>query len=188
MIFAALLDARKAPKTINGAEQFQAGTGRALYLCGSSFPSSQRAVTLAQEQGASVVGMPDEIYYSCDTDVAAVVAWAEDVEAALAARGRAIVNAPQSPKGICLNGRQITAAMAELVRHVLGSNVVDELMIEGGATSQAVMSALQVENLYPSHSLAPGITRMRVDNYPDLHITMKPGSYSWPGEIWQYKN
>ena len=172
---------------MNGVRNSIAPGSRALYLCGSNFPSSQKAVAEAGNQGASVVGMPDEVYYSGDVNFEAVLAWARDVESALSENNMVIVAASQPQQGDCLSGRQITAAMAEVVGHVVRHNAVDELMIEGGATSQAVMAVLQIDNLYPSDALAPGVTRMRVDNYPELHITMKPGSYRWPNEIWNAK-
>ena len=185
--FAAILDCRPAPQRINGAQVSTAIGTRTLYLCGSNYPSSREAVAIAGNHGASIVGMPDEIYYGDKVNSDAVRVWARNVESALFKGHTVVVAALQIQQGDCLSGRQITAAMAEVAGYVVRRNAVDELMIEGGATSQAVMDTLQIDHLYPSDAVAPGVTRMRVDNYPDLHITMKPGSYRWPDKIWNAK-
>ena len=184
--FAALLDTRTADAALNGAEADIAGPSRRLYLCGSGFPSSREAVMAARAQGGRAVEMPDEVYFSDDPRQFMLDRWASDVIAALSESDRVIVAALQSPGDNSLSPQQITLAMAEVARQAVANGAVDELLIEGGATSQAVIAALDIERLYPSQSLAPGVTRMRVDNYPGLHITMKPGSYRWPAEIWDF--
>ena len=74
--------------------------------------------------------------------------------------------------------------LAEVARQAVAAGELDDLMIEGGATAQAVLSALDVASLYPVQALAPGVTRMLVDGHPQLHVTMKPGSYRWPEAVW----
>jgi len=186
--FAALLDLRSPDGTLNGAEHTAEHRGRRLYLCGSSFPSSRRAVSKAIDQGVRISPMPDDLYYSSYPDSEALDRWAIDVVAALATNDDVIVTAPQLPGSDNLSGRQISAAMAEVVRKAVLMNAFDELMIEGGATSQAVMVALGVDCLCPIRTIAPGVTRMQVDSFPNLKITTKPGSYRWPNEIWDFNN
>jgi len=75
--------------------------------------------------------------------------------------------------------------MGYLVLKILGKSNVDNLLIEGGATTSAILNQLKVKKLFPFKELDLGIIQMRVDGYPDLCITTKPGSYAWPQEIWE---
>lgn len=70
--------------------------------------------------------------------------------------------------------------MSEVALRVVKTGLVHHLLIEGGETSQAVMSALKIDSLRPWRILAPGVTCMQAENYPDLRISTKPGSYAWP--------
>ncbi len=184
--FAALLDVRQSDRPLNGFDKPSISKGRSLYACGSNFPSSRNAVADAEKRGAKVVAMPDEIYFNDHLERKQLDRWANDVISALANNETVIITALQSPNGKSICGQEITGAVANVVRQAVERNAIENLMLEGGATSQAVMSALGVDCLYPSQSLAPGVTRMRVDSYPDLQVTMKPGSYRWPEEIWGF--
>ena len=97
-----------------------------------------------------------------------------------------MIAALQMPAGNSLDSAAIAAAMARVTRRLVEAGLVDSLMIEGGATSEAVMRALKISSLYPAQSLAPGVTRMQVGGYPQLDVTMKPGSYRWPESIWNH--
>ena len=157
---------------------------RTLYVCGSNFPTSRNAVNDARVHGVRVLAMPDEIYFRPGIDQASLAAWSGEVIDALREDGRVIIAALQSPKGDSLAGQDIGHVLAGVARRAVAAGEIDDLMIEGGATAQAVLSALGVSSLYPVQSLAPGVTRMLVDGHPQLHVTMKPGSYRWPEAVW----
>ncbi len=187
--FAAVLDSRGRASKKNGNPHLQAFGARRLYLCGSNFPSSRDAVAKARSHGVAVSDMPDEVYYADEFDEGHISDWASSLQATVEENGVVVVTAnqvpgPERPVRRCL----ITRSMAEVASRAVKAGLVDELLIEGGATSQAVMSALNADSLYPSQSLAPGVTRMRVDAYPRMHITMKPGSYSWPACVWNFES
>jgi len=184
--FSALLDSMASLTLSSCDEQHLESDCRALYLCGSNFPQSRQAVHDAVLSGIPVISMPDAVYFSDAPDPGRVSAWASDVVRALKQHNRVIVNAKQQPKPNCLCSSDISAAMAVVVARAVEENAVDELFVEGGATAEAVMSALQVERLYPCDAIVPGVTRMRVHGYPTLHVTMKPGSYRWPSQIWNF--
>ena len=182
--FAAVLEARLGVPAPAGTAHGYDGDARTLLICGSSFPSSRGAVQQAQAGGFRVLGMPDEIYFRSEIDPALIAAWAERVAGALQRGRKAVITAPQAPGPDSLEGRKVSEALAEVARHVVADHLVDELMIEGGATAQAVLNALDVSRLHPLELLGPGVTRMKADGCPDLHVTMKPGSYGWPDLLW----
>ncbi len=186
--FAAILASQPARERINGVEKHPYAFGRSLIVCGSNFPSSNSAVTQAMSRGVCVQAMPDDIYYSDVADPAAVASWAESVVQSLRDHETVIIAALQVPDQHSMDGAGIARVMADVALRAVEQRALNDLMIEGGATSSAVMSALSIESLRPSLSLAPGVTRMQVDGYPDLYVTMKPGSYRWPDKVWKVNN
>lgn len=159
---------------------------RALYICGSNFPSSAVAVNTARDNGYTVLELPDLIYHDQNYDPTQLDEWADQVCAAITYHGTVIVAALQAPSETSLSGRQLTNVLAEVTARVTEGALIDELMIEGGATAEAVMSRLGIESLEPVQSLATGVTRMRARSCGGLYVTMKPGSYLWPDAIWPF--
>lgn len=182
--FSAVLESRSGANSYTNAAYTHNGEGRRLFICGSNFPSSRGAVSDARENGFLVVGMPDEIYFNREIAPEMLDRWAEGVFSALNDHHDVIITASQTPNERSLAGRKISAAMAGVARRVISGVKIDDLMIEGGATAQAVLSELDIGSLFPVQSLAPGVTRMQANGYPDLHVTMKPGSYGWPDVLW----
>ena len=68
-------------------------------------------------------------------------------------------------------------ALAEAVYKILEGVEIGELVIEGGATANAVLERLGIDRLVPERELAPGVVRMRAAGF---YVTVKPGSYPWP--------
>ena len=161
-------------------------SSKALYICGSKFPSSRRAVMAAKDLGYCVIDMPDEIYFGESHDSATLDGWAQTVTNAFSSHQQVILAVTQKPDGTGIDGKEIARIIGTLTRKILQDNSVDELLIEGGATAQAIMHALDIDILYPAQSLAPGVTRMKVNHSRNLHVTMKPGSYCWPASIWTF--
>ncbi len=161
-------------------------SSKALYICGSKFPSSRRAVAAAKDLGYCVIDMPDEIYFGESLSSATIDGWAQTVTNAFSSHQQVILAVTQKPNGAGIDGGEIARIIGTLTRRILEDNSVDELMIEGGATAQAVIRALDIDVLYPAQSLAPGVTRMKVYHSGNLHVTMKPGSYRWPASIWTF--
>ena len=182
--FSAILDTRSP--AMNGRDDLDAvrGDGNSLYVCGSNFPTSRAAISPLQDHTVCIA-MPDDVYFSPEVDPELLDRWAAQVLDGLKDHRNVVITAAQKPNGRSLSGRKITQAMAEIARQVVASGAISDLMIEGGATSQAVLAALHIDSLYPTDSLALGVTRMRVDEYPQLHVTTKPGSYRWPESIWK---
>ena len=66
---------------------------------------------------------------------------------------------------------------------VMDRVAIDNLVIEGGATTHEILQNLDINRLYPYRELGLGIIQMRVEKYPDLCIITKPGSYNWPDNV-----
>jgi uncharacterized protein YgbK (DUF1537 family) len=181
--FSAILELKSPSLSGRSALGERHPDGKALYVCGSNFPTSRAAICKDQDQFVCIE-MPDEVYFSAEIVPELLDCWAKNVLDVLSENENVVITATQKPNGQSLDGRMITQAMAEVAKQVVASGAISDLMIEGGATSQAVLGALNIDSLYPTDSLALGVTRMRVDEYPQLHVTTKPGSYRWPDSIW----
>lgn len=83
--------------------------------------------------------------------------------------------------GLELKSADLRRKMGHVVSMYFGECQCAELFVEGGATADAIMQALGANVLIPEQEIIPGLVRSRVKGL-NLHISMKPGSYSW-GDI-----
>ncbi len=82
--------------------------------------------------------------------------------------------------------QQLRKEIAMVVKKIHQEKCINEFFLEGGSTSYGIIQALKFNRFIPTQKLSPGVIRMEVKNFPDVHITIKPGSYSWPEKIWNY--
>ncbi|GHE46978.1 four-carbon acid sugar kinase family protein [Sphingobacterium griseoflavum] len=87
--------------------------------------------------------------------------------------------------GVTEPAQVIRNSMALSVGMLRGDFMPKELILEGGATANAVLEALQINVLLPLKEYAPGLIRSHVP-HRELAITMKPGSYPWTEELWAF--
>ena len=81
---------------------------------------------------------------------------------------------------------RIRAAFAELVRCAVDANTVRHLMIEGGATASSILNVLGWHRLAVAREWVPGVVTLRPATNDQVAVTMKPGSYVWPEELWSH--
>lgn len=159
---------------------------KSLFIFGSMYPKSRNMLKRMDGNGLKVMNMPESIYRETEIDKAAVSAWAADIADAVNASHRVVVTAYHDDcrcDGVSLNIKEI---MGFLVSEVLRlQNDVDSLLIEGGATTSAILKRMGVKILVPTCELELGIIQMKVDGFPNLNVTTKPGSYAWPDVIWE---
>ena len=77
----------------------------------------------------------------------------------------------------------LSAAFAQLTVALKQQNAFQHLLIAGGATAAAVLSALEWTSLEVVHVWAPGVVTLRPLAEPAFFLTLKPGSYSWPAKL-----
>jgi hypothetical protein len=77
----------------------------------------------------------------------------------------------------------LSAAFAQLTVALKQQNAFQHLLIAGGATAAAVLSALEWTSLEVVHVWAPGVVTLRPLAEPAFFLTLKPGSYSWPAGL-----
>lgn len=159
-----------------------------LYVCGSSFDQSRSAIEQAKKEGKSVCEMPDELFNNSSSQNEFLERWTLDVLSVLKENNSAIVAISQPivyKPGFAKRLRELTA---QLIKKVLSKTLVNELFIEGGATTSEIIRTINYKKFMLLNEIAPGVIRMNVEEDPDVYITIKPGSYSWPDVIWNLNN
>jgi uncharacterized protein YgbK (DUF1537 family) len=185
--FTAMLDKLLAGRKKEGADnkQFER-LPLSLFVCGTTFANSRNAIKSIKAAGGPVCYMPDETIRSVHTGTYSYVKWANEVVAFVKKHEKAIVAIHEdSTKNITVPQGQLKAKMAGLVHEVLQRSMVQELIVEGGATAWALISQSGLTRFFPVEEMAPGVVRMQT-NDPNLFITVKPGSYQWPEGLWNF--
>lgn len=156
---------------------------KTLLVSGSAFPKSQAVLDWMRKSGVTTKNMPKEIYSRQHFSPGYFDNWAEDVLNSLKKNEIVLIAVDHENKSEENLAVHIKQLLAELVKKVMSIIELDDLFIEGGATTSGILGELGIEQLYPIRELDFGIIQMRVEKYPNLCITTKPGSYSWPNNI-----
>ncbi len=142
--------------------------GPTLVVCGSAASWPQRQ-TEAVAHGIPVFVPPH--------DVSAIVR-------TLLISGRALIGIGDGPATAGYSPATLGHELAQAVAGVLRAAPVVRLLLEGGATSAAVLQAQGWNRLRASEVSAPGVGVLLPVNSTGPQLYVKPGSYPWPREIW----
>ncbi|MEZ0542191.1 four-carbon acid sugar kinase family protein [Fibrella arboris] len=160
---------------------------RRLYICGSAFGASVDLVRRAAMTGTRVCYMPGELTCSGTLPGDRRASWAGELVQQMQLHNQVIVAIDPSTvergSGLAVHLR---TTMATAVKLALAQMSIDELMIEGGSTASAVLREIGVMRLAPTNELAPGVVRSKAFGNENVHITVKPGSYPWPPDLWPF--
>jgi uncharacterized protein YgbK (DUF1537 family) len=142
------------------------------------FPLVAVSGTTAPATRATLAGLPADRR----PPVFDVVADAGAVAQALEARGTAIL-LPPIEHG---NAEAIREVLATLVGQLHARRAFRHLVVEGGSTAAAITAKLGWSVLDVLGQHAPGVITLRPRAASsDLMLTLKPGSYPWPGDWWE---
>ncbi len=145
-----------------------------LYVCGSAFGKSAEWISKKQAEGYPT------FYLTADNRSEA----ANKLIEILKDRARVIFAVS---KTISLNPEEIRKAMAKIVNGVVKEmDSLEEIIIEGGATAALILDELAINSLAPVQEISPGVIRCITYQHNKKMITLKPGSYSWPLDLWKF--
>jgi uncharacterized protein YgbK (DUF1537 family) len=156
---------------------------KTLFVFGSTYPKSDKFLKQLQSLGMYVSNMPDEIYYNNSYDDAIMDMWASNVKKELIDGRKIVVTIDQVPANGYDGSKWIKEQIGVLIQKVISEVDIDDLLIEGGDTTSAILKLLGITKLEPFCELGHGVIQMRADKFPNMCITTKPGSYFWPEEI-----
>ena len=87
---------------------------------------------------------------------------------------------PGNEENLSLHLRE---SIGQLVAKVENKFALNDLFIEGGATTSEVLKYLNINKLFPFNEADFGVIQMKAEGYHNLCITTKPGSYMWPDHL-----
>jgi D-threonate/D-erythronate kinase len=185
--FTAILDTLHKERKVEVENEETAFGKPALFVCGTAFGKSVDAIKKVKKKGGPVSYMPKEIIVSSNPADYHYQKWADEVVSLLASHGKAIIAInEESTKDITVDTGDLRLKTAHAVETILDKVYIRELLVEGGSTASTIIKKLGFNRFFPIRELMPGVIRMSVEGKDDFYLTLKPGSYDWPTNIWKF--
>ncbi len=156
---------------------------KALFVLGSTFPRDNHFPGNIKADGHYISNMPKEIYFNKNFDPACLDYWADDIVKGIKENRKVIASIIHSPSNEPDIAFRLMENIGELIKRVVGRIDLNELLIEGGSTTSVVLKYLNIKKLFPIQELDTGVIRMKIEGFPNLCLTTKPGSYYWPDNV-----
>lgn len=153
-----------------------------LLVCGSSSTRTQEMLQQAGRRGIPVLMMPERLFRGAPGP-GLVDSWAESVAAGLRDGGSAVVAVGRA---VATPAADLACCLAEVVARVLQRERIGHLLAEGGATAAALARRLSWSCLAVRRELRPGVVTIHAQEPQAPLLTVKPGSYAWPPEAWEW--
>lgn len=164
-------------------------TGRRLFVFGSTFYQGKLNLNDSKHNDIPVHYIPAATICAETSGDNVHALFASHVASSIVAGNNAIIAInPDFIKDLKVDPVLLSHKMADIVKQVIEYTSLYELLIEGGATAWAILERLNIQKLYPSKLIAPGVIHMRVAGNNQLCLTLKPGSYPWPAPVWGTNN
>ncbi len=160
--------------------------GKSIFLCGSAFSSSRNLISKINGKRNIQCPMPDEVFYNSEGFDSAFLKWANEIIESIRKEGTVIISINQPVVQNTGFAKNLAESTAKIVQQVLKQTEVNDIFVEGGATTAALIKKMNFRSLKPVYEWSQGVIRMKVEDRPNLFITMKPGSYDWPKAIWNF--
>ena len=153
-----------------------------LFICGSTFDKSRQLVRQLKDNGGPVSYMPQNIITQAAPAEELFDQWADEVITLLNLHHKAVIAVDENT----IAPVNLREKKARLVQKVLEITAVKELVIEGGATASAIINQLKLNRFTPVYEFSTGVIRMSAAQKGGLFLTLKPGSYAWPAQVWDF--
>jgi uncharacterized protein YgbK (DUF1537 family) len=156
----------------------------ALFVCGTTHDRSRSNIRQIKQLGGPVSYMPPDIISFATKP--SFETWADEIVSLLKTNKKAIIAIDEA--GIdssIVSAADLREKKAMVVEKVFQKLNIKELLVEGGSTAAAIINHLNFRRFFPVSELGAGVIKMKVDNN-DLFLTLKPGSYDWPVETWDF--
>lgn len=156
---------------------------RQLFVLGSAALDHDTLIKQLSVHGYRISNMPWPIFSDPVFGPEAMQQWVEEILEAYQNSSKLVIT--MNYQHLPYQERpHLKAALGELINILIKEIAIDELFVEGGATSYAILQKMKAQRLVPIQDLARGVTRMEMSEFTPLKLTVKPGSYKWPDTIW----
>ncbi|RMD92388.1 MAG: hypothetical protein D6813_05995 [Calditrichaeota bacterium] len=159
-----------------------------LFVLGSSSEYSRKFLSQIKQLNLPVCLFPGKLTAPETWTSSLLQRWVETVIDAFSRSSRVIAAIGQPIIHERRISRKLAKWMAYLVSKIVKDQVLDEIIIEGGATASAILNCLKWNRFLPLQELAPGVVRLKIVDQNTPYVTVKPGSYAWPACLWETKS
>lgn len=180
--FDAILSTRYTVKPASGQYELSFGES-SLFIFGSMYPKHPNMLDKFYSNKVVRINMPEGVYYNTDRYAELLSEWANQIIARLKGGFSVMItidHQPENEPGLSLRLRK---SIGKVVASVEEKFELNDLFIEGGATTSMVLKHLRINKLHPFNEADFGVIQMKAEGYPHLCITTKPGSYLWPEHL-----
>jgi uncharacterized protein YgbK (DUF1537 family) len=150
-----------------------------LLIAGSTHPQSHKHIELLSSKGCPVYYFPEELLKDNVSSVVMEKHITQLIETWNIHR-KLILSVSDKKVTFQNSSTILRTRISYIASKMLSHCSVKELLIEGGATAYDLLKNLNWQALNPIEEISSGVIRMGVTNIPDIHISIKPGSYLWP--------
>ena len=158
--------------------------GIRLYVSGTAYSESVELISSLESSGKLCYFPPFIEQEQLSTEE--LDEWLTEAAEKLSQAKALVVAFKNDPERKNIKAADLREKTALIVNEIFKRLRVDELIIEGGSTASSILHLLEIKLLYPEQELAPGVVRSRAPEKGNLYVTLKPGSYKWPPEIWPF--
>jgi uncharacterized protein YgbK (DUF1537 family) len=157
--------------------------GRELFVCGTMSESSGEFIRSARARGTPVFSLPRELADGGEfiSGMAAMIA--KHIAVALRSDARVILHVGLPRVRERAVAMQLVSHLVQVAEMVLGEIKVGQVYVEGGATATALLRRMNWTRLEVVREVSLGVVTLVAGSAKLPWLTMKPGSYSWPGGI-----
>lgn len=181
--FAALLEANDFKIQENIINEDNPLGKKFLFVCGSAFSKGKEAFEDVDNCEKKIYPMPDDVFNKTGNSDKAFTDWKSKIIESFKEMDSVVIEIDQPVVRDKRFSKRLRETMAELVEQICSEVKVNELLIDGGATVNAIAQRAGLRKFQPVQELAPGVIRMKVEGKEDLYVTIKPGSYAWPKSL-----
>lgn len=170
-LFEAYLSQRYGKTNVDTASFDVRSAGKTLVVCGSTQSRSLKNEVPFAHRDTVERSMPLSVYQGESS-----LDWIESLVSDYTAHECLILQVGHPSSGGKEQAVYIRTLFATIVARLTSLQAPSLLIIEGGATAFAILSALGWQALSVCQELAPGVVVLAHEN---THIMLKPGSYGW---------
>ena len=180
--FDALLGTMYTPSHTTGHPELSFGEG-SLFIFGSKYPKQSSILEKFNENKVVRMNMPEDIYFDSGLREDLLEEWSNNIIGQLS-KGKSVMitidHEPVNEEDVSVRLRENIGRLVAKVEHQFELN---DLFIEGGATTSVILKHLNITKLVPFSEADFGVIQMKAAGYPHLCVTTKPGSYLWPDHL-----
>ena len=157
-------------------------TGNFLLVSGSTHSASRIQGDQLVSTVCPLAAFPASLL-QVKTEKGDIETWANELQNTWALNKKLILAVSEKKVSFPGSSTVLKQRMGMIVKLMVENCEIKELFIEGGATAYSILNLLNRKTLIPVEELSPGVVRMEIPDSPSIHLTLKPGSYSWPENV-----